>query len=268
MLTYVYGPSQLKPYVRELMTTRGDNIVRDSPFDHLHHHGLMFAIRVNDVNFWEEVAGSGTQRPVGTPTQGIEVGAYGRPQAVFRQRLHWLAPDAPEDAPLLIEDRTLTLGVDPSSGEVRLQWRGDFKLGPNVPEARIHGSNYNGLGVRFPQEFDPCAEVLYDGAEVTPPGRSHKVAAASWAAIRFNMPGRPVTLMMAGRPSNPGGPTRFFAMKEPFSYLSATAGLDVAPLTFKAGDTFRFEYLVTVDPAVVGPDTLSKRAAEFSTPSP
>ena len=29
-------------------------MVRDAPSDHLHHHGLMFAVQVNEVNFWEE----------------------------------------------------------------------------------------------------------------------------------------------------------------------------------------------------------------------
>jgi hypothetical protein len=268
LLSYVYAPSQMKPYVRELMTMRGDNVVRDSPFDHLHHHGLMFAIRVDDVNFWEETPGAGVQRPVGAPAQGVEAGADGRPTAVFRQRLHWLAPGDDEARPLLIEDRTLRLSVDEGTGAVVLRWRGDFRVGPKAGEVRIHGSNYNGLGVRFPQEFDPMAEVLFDGRAATPGGHAQAVAPAAWAAIRFEMPGRPVTLMMAGRPDNAGGPARFFAMKEPFSYLSATAGLDVAPLTFKAGEAFRFEYLVTVDPAIVDPETLKARAEAFGSSAP
>ena len=35
----------------------GENLLRDAPHDHLHHHALMYGIRVNGVNFWEETPG-------------------------------------------------------------------------------------------------------------------------------------------------------------------------------------------------------------------
>ena len=64
LLTYALG--KFKPYVKEFMAVSGQNILRDAPFDHLHHHSLMYGIRVNGVNFWEEVAGCGYQKPVKT----------------------------------------------------------------------------------------------------------------------------------------------------------------------------------------------------------
>ena len=54
LLLYAFQTNQFKPYVREFYTLKGDNVLVDSPPDHLHHHGLMYAIRVNGVNFWEE----------------------------------------------------------------------------------------------------------------------------------------------------------------------------------------------------------------------
>jgi len=51
LLVYVFATNQLKPYVRELDALSGVNVLRDAPADHLHHHGLMYAIRVNSVNF-------------------------------------------------------------------------------------------------------------------------------------------------------------------------------------------------------------------------
>ena len=53
-----------KPYVEKLFTPSGTNILRDAPSDHLHHHGLMFAVRVNGINFWEEKPDSGKQEHV------------------------------------------------------------------------------------------------------------------------------------------------------------------------------------------------------------
>src|SRR5437899_1829831 len=47
LLRYVFNPRQYKPYVAEFSAPGGRNVLRDAPFDHLHHHGLMYAIKVN-----------------------------------------------------------------------------------------------------------------------------------------------------------------------------------------------------------------------------
>src|SRR5215469_14141282 len=57
ILVYSFAQEKFKPYVKELCTFSGHNILRDSPQDHLHHHGLMYGIVVNGLNFWEEVSG-------------------------------------------------------------------------------------------------------------------------------------------------------------------------------------------------------------------
>jgi hypothetical protein len=44
LLVYAFATNQFKPYVRELYTLRGENVLRDAPPDHLHHHGLMYAV--------------------------------------------------------------------------------------------------------------------------------------------------------------------------------------------------------------------------------
>ena len=58
-MVYEFAPYTYKAYVKELYTSRGNNVLRDSPHDHLHHHALMYGIKVNGVNFWEEISGSG-----------------------------------------------------------------------------------------------------------------------------------------------------------------------------------------------------------------
>ena len=45
VLQYRYGDVPFKPYIKELYTPGGLNILLDAPPDHLHHHGLMFALR-------------------------------------------------------------------------------------------------------------------------------------------------------------------------------------------------------------------------------
>ena len=48
-----------KFYIKELFTPGGVQVLRDSPPDHKHHHGLMFAIGVDGVDFWGEETGAG-----------------------------------------------------------------------------------------------------------------------------------------------------------------------------------------------------------------
>jgi hypothetical protein len=162
VMVYASAPYQYKPYVQALHTTRGDNVLRDAPFDHLHHHALMYGIKVNDVNFWEEASGSGVQRVVKTDPPALGQSGAGRPQAVLRQELVWVpAADAflplTNCNPLLREQRTLTLTIDAKTSEVALLWHSKFTAGSRSNHIVLSGSSYHGLGMRFLQELDSVA---------------------------------------------------------------------------------------------------------------
>ena len=94
-------------------------------------------------------------------------------------------------------------------------------------------------------------------------GTKQDVSPGPWGAVTFDVPGKPATVAIFGSPHNPGGETRFFSMKRPFAYLSATPGLDQKPLKFKAGDRFTFEYLVTVYPEIKSANFLAKRGEQW-----
>ena len=64
LLRYAFNPREATPYVAEFSAPGGRNILWDAPSDHLHHHALMYAIKVNGLNFWEEVPGNGVERVV------------------------------------------------------------------------------------------------------------------------------------------------------------------------------------------------------------
>ena len=85
VLVYAFGPQQFKPYVKALNTLPGYGVLRDSPEDHLHHHALMYGIRVNGVNFWEETSGCGVQKVVESPPPQILSEPAGAPTARLRQ---------------------------------------------------------------------------------------------------------------------------------------------------------------------------------------
>ena len=156
LLVYAFGTNQFKPYVRELYSLNGVNLLRDAPADHLHHHGLMYAIRVNDLNFWEEPPAAGIEKPIKFLDQKVGKNAAGLPQVSFTQLIHWIAPKDKaladtSNAALLVERRTVILTVDEANQEVALQWRPEFEVGPGVQKVVLTGASYHGLGLRLPK---------------------------------------------------------------------------------------------------------------------
>jgi len=234
LLVYSFAANQLKPYVRELYTLGGENVLRDSPPDHLHHHGLMYAIRVNGVNFWEEKNSPGVEKPVQQLSHSVGKSASGLPQAKFTQLIHWLASSNwtaadSKTVALLIERRTLTLTADERAGEVALQWDAVFEVG-KAGKVTLQGTDYNGLGLRLPESFDRIA--VFQNSEKSPyVGRATRNnIAARWTSVTGKTGKGEVTVALFGKPSNPGGKTSFFTLLEPFAYLSATQALNKTPL--------------------------------------
>ncbi len=271
ILVYAFNPQKFKPYVKELRTIKGENILRDAPFDHLHHHALMYAIRVNGINFWEETSGNGVEKPVETPPPVLDfVEREGRrlPQGQITQLLHWVAPqDAflPNNAPvaLLLEHRTLTLTVDPQSQEVALQWKSQFEVGPKTNTVVLAGANYHGLGMRFLQELDKLAVHSLAGTRPDLSNSRQEVAPAPWATVSFDAPSHPATIALAGHPSNARGDATYFNMLTPFAYLAATQDLDKEPLVYHSGEKWELNYLVLLYPEAKPSETLRQRVESW-----
>ena len=273
LLVYSFVPQKFKPYVKELCTLKGDNILRDSPPDHLHHHALMYGIKVNGLNFWEETPGCGVQRVVETSKPELGTGAGGLPQVRLTQVLHWVAPqDAflPDTtrAALLIERRTLTLTVNEPDQEVALHWKSEFQVGGKTNRLVLTAANYHGLGLRFLEELDPLAEHLNPGGKPDLSGTRQDVSPHPWSAVRFDVPGKPATLVLFGHSRNPRGDAQFFTMKQPFAYLAATQGLDRQPLVCKSGDQFELNYLVALYAELKSAEALTQRGQKWEAAQP
>jgi hypothetical protein len=269
VMVYEFAPYTFKAYVKELHTTRGYNVLRDSPFDHLHHHALMYGIKVNGINFWEETSGAGVQRVARTAEPVVGTSRDGQPQAILQQDLVWTpAADAflplTNTLPLLKETRTLTLTIDEKAGEVALQWRSRFAVGSRTNTVVLTGANYHGLGMRFLEELDGVALHISPAGKPDLANGRQDVTAFPWEAVVFDVPGKPATIAVFGAPQNARGNPRFFAMRTGFPYLSATQGLDQEPLIYRAGDTFEINYLVTLHAEVKSAEALSERARRFT----
>lgn len=251
LLAYAFATNQFKPYVSELCSLRGDDVLRDAPADHLHHHGLMYAIRVNGVNFWEERDQPGHQRHIQLLAHGTSRSATGLPQASFTELIHWVRDGEHTSADttpvaLLIERRTLTLTVDEAHEEVALAWHAEFEVGPRTNRVTLHGSDYNGLGLRLPAAWDHIARHENSENALWPAGGKPGAVPARWGAVSHTKDGRTIQVALFASPRGHAGTNSFFAMTEPFTYLSATQGLDKTPLEYRAGDRFAIDYLVLV----------------------
>ena len=251
LLVYAFATNQFKPYVRELYTLRGENVLRDAPPDHLHHHGLMYAVYVNGVNFWEERGAAGFEQHVELPLHTAMIDPKGVPKGYFTELVYWVAPTNKAIPPsaanaLLLEQRTLTVTVDEKNQEVALRWESQFEVGSRAGKVTLHGPNYDGLGLRLPESFNHVA-TFKNSADLPYSGQNtQNVIPAKWTSVSGVMDGRAVMLVMFGRPDNAHGDGTFFTMLDPFAYLSVTQGIDKQPLEYSAGDKFTLSYLLTV----------------------
>ncbi|MCX8154931.1 MAG: PmoA family protein [Verrucomicrobiae bacterium] len=267
LLLYVFTNTQFKPYVKELCTLQGTNVLLDAPADHLHHHGLMLAFKVNDINFWEESPTAGVQVAIAWPGPAKDrcvAFIDQRGEAVLAQRLAWLPqahrhdPD-PRPAALLTEERILRLRVHPELQEVSLEWHSTFTTGSTTNVFRISGAGYHGLGLRPLPSFNRVARRLNPiGAAYSPEAR-WDVVGGEWGALVGPVNGGEITLTLFNHPLNTA-PPMFFSMLNAFAYLSATQALDQQPQTYRAGESFTLRYLVTLHQGARTVDFLNSRA--------
>ncbi len=241
VLRYSFAGVPFKPYVQELYTPNGVNILRDAPADHLHHHALMYAMNVNGIDFWGEAAGAGTQAHrafASTTTDGAA-------RARFQEKLAWIDPAA--NKAVLDETRTITIVRPEALNATILSWVSEFSVPEGAEEATLSGSHYHGLGMRFPVSMDTGGEFrnsagvkgeVYRGEE--------RLAPAAWCAYTAKAGDKEVTVAMFGSPRNVRSPTLWFVMSAPFAYLSATTGLYKEPLKVERGTPLVLAYGVAV----------------------
>ena len=151
---------EFKPHIHPLRTPRGHCITSASPHDHKHHKALMYALRAEDVNFWEEVPTLPTEVP------GIEKHQFfseviGCGETIgFTEKLHWCAKDG--SLPSFDETRTISCRQDPALDAYVWKWETqllalrDLRL---IQSQWSHGLpdgtkvNYHGLGIRLRRDF-------------------------------------------------------------------------------------------------------------------
>ncbi len=262
---YQRAPNPRKSYVRFWASPSGINILRDAPADHLHHHGLMFAVGVDEVDFWAEDAKSGWQKDrgitcTGTLPNGTHLSAENGGRTV---RLAWLVHNltwtsADGVCPLLEEVRRVgwaELGQGRTTQPVRLTiWQSELSLPPGKQSARLWGRPYFGFGIRLAESMDKVGEFLnaegrtgLEGTNDTP---------SPWCAYRLKAGDWPITLAIFDHPANPRHPATWFTMLSPFTYMSATLALHREPIELISGAKLHVRYVVALWEEIVPREVL------------
>ena len=252
-----------KPYIAQLFAP-GDKpvpLLEDSPPDHFHHHGLMFAVGVDDTDFWAEkdITNAGRQavaQSVATPSRDG-----------FTQRLRWLATDG---TCLLDETRRLRVRATGKGAEAVnwLDWESVLTPAAGRAAVRLTGSHYFGLGMRFLPAWTDKAEFLFSNTTGQKVVRGdEQLTPGAWAAARCEIDGHPRTVLMIDHPANSRA-VKWFTMGKPFCYLSAASGLDTDPAQLKAGERWTLRYGLAIISGPADAARLAKLAQQWRSVTP
>lgn len=193
----------------------------------------MFAVGVDDVNFWHESPGVEGPPRIGRQKGNrvvcrIDRNGTGRQLVSVTQGVDWVDDN---DNRVIREQREIHVECNHDANATLLTWRCELMgANPDQPPT-FNGERYFGLGLRFVEPMDDSGtHLLADdrGAELAPDAEN--LVQASWCAYQSSIDGNDVTVAVFARRDNPRGRTVWFTMTEPFAYIAATLGLDKRPL--------------------------------------
>jgi hypothetical protein len=252
---YLFGKVPFKPYARQVLSPGGVNVARDQVADHIHHHGLMYAIKVDGVNFWEETGPAGKEKHAAVSDVKTSV-KDGLATASFAERLEWAAADGKA---LMQEARQIAVYRGADLAATLVTWRTTLAPAEGTPEIKLGGNHYHGLGIRFMQSMDRTGEFFTgEGAVKGEIVRGdEQLTKATWCAYAAECEGKPVTVAMFDHPDNPRK-VLWFSMTKPFAYMSATMNLHREPLPVQAGKPASLCYGVAVWDGKLKADEIEK----------
>jgi len=244
ILCYRYDDVPFKPYVQQLYSPSGINVLRDAPSDHLHHHALMYAVAVDGVNFWEEQTNPGRELHKRFGDMKIDMNGD-VPGAEFTEQIDWINPGSREL--LLKERRTIKVCQMDDVKAVLLNWQSSLAVPSGKKSMTLTGSHYFGLGMRFLESMDTGGQFLNSTGQTGDVVRgAERLARADWCAYTAEADGKLVTIAMFGHPENQRHPAHWFTMTTPFAYLAATLNLHKEPLEVTSDKPLVLRYAVAV----------------------
>ena len=247
LLRYSYRDVPFKPYVKELFTPGGVNVLLDAPADHLHHHALMFAVTADGTDFWaEQSAAGGPGRQAHQRFDDVRVDSRDdAPFAGFSQQLDWQNPQTGQL--VLKEIRTIEICNFAKPKAALLTWQSQFEAPDANESVTLSGSHYQGLGMRFVRSMDLDGEFRNaDGKAGVVFRGEERLVRSRWCAYTAKADGKDVTVAMFDHPGNERHPATWFMMNKPFAYLSATLALHEQPLKVEPDNPLVLRYGVAL----------------------
>lgn len=236
IVEYRYAQVPFKPYIAALFTPCGKNVLRDAPPDHLHHHGLMYAVAVDQVDFWQEAVSPGRQVNRGISSLPDKTAPC---LAAFVQQIDWLKPDSEEV--LLKEQRTIRLLESGSTTCTLLSWESAFSIPKGREKVTLSGSHYFGLGLRFAEGLEKVGSFINAADDTGELVRGdERLVRAAWCAYQVKSDRGAVTIAGFSSPTNLRSPAIWFTMAKPFAYLSATLNLWKEPYVLNTPLVLRY----------------------------
>jgi hypothetical protein len=256
LVEYRHGGDLFKPYVAKFFSPGGVNVLRDQIADHVHHHGLMFAVGIDGVDFWAETKTSGRQASVSFARVKDNPDCFAWVTGI-ESDLAWVGPAGGQA--LVREDRKIAAYRMEALGATLITWQTKLQPAEGRASIKLAGSHYFGLGMRFVQSMDGADDFF------TPEGKAvgetvrgnERLVRGSWCAYAAEAEGKPVTVAMFDHPGNVR-PAWWFIMAKPFAYMSATLNLHREPLTVEAGKPLALTYGVAVWDGKVSADEIAK----------
>ncbi len=263
---------EFKPFVHPLQSPKGYCVSLASPHDHKHHKGLMYALRIPELNFWEErstLPGEGVGRErhlafANVRESGHEVG--------FTETLSW----EPAGGGPAVFDETRKISCRRDGDAFRWTWETALKVRRDTRLIQSQWSykkpeggkvNYHGLGLRLRREFGGGTRnnaLQLDDAPVQWNQGSLKF---DFATAMGATPGRatfigaidgvvptPRVAVTLGQSQQNG----LFVKDEPFAFF-ALGPSNLAERPLAAGEIIHEQYTVTVADGDFAPEKLTTK---------
>jgi hypothetical protein len=255
VLHYRYADVAKKPYVDQLFSPAGVEVLRDSPPDHKHHHGLMYALEVDKVNFWEEDRQKSGQEEQKSLAELKPEVRHGVGRAGLVEQLDWLDPAS--EKPLLVERRTIEVLAAKDLVATLVQWCCRLQPPSGKDKMVLRGNFYFGLGMRFPASMEGGRFFNADDKTAELVRGKGPFVQTKWCAYTAKADDKPVTVAIFDHPANRPAAT-IYTKTEPFHYLSATLNEWQKPVTVKAGKPLDLCYGIAVWDGEVDKQTVEK----------
>ena len=229
-----------KPYVEQLFTPSGVQVLLDSPGDHVHHHGLMYSLSIDSAEFWGEYNDSCGQEVL-TKCELSE------DSSAIKAELDWTAPDG-----TVVAKEVREISVASVDGANVLNWKS--VLTPAGDKAiTIKGRYYFGLGMRFAKEMNSTVKFsnstgAHDGAIVR---GDERLKDCQWINAKGFVAGAPISVTIEDLPGNTRAMTGYSMGDgwKAFAYMGATMRVHESPILLEPGKSITAAYKIIVKDA-------------------